>query len=120
MDAKLLRSVLPELAGFLKPFQSCFHDHRAAKSLLRYASGQLSDLPRKSVEPIALKAGVPSRALQEFLTHLEWIESPGPKRTEYTPIVWRSDRQLVAILLREIHQQRQYDDNDRDCCKNTA
>ena len=36
MDEKLLRSFLPELAGFLKPFQSCFHDHRAAKLLMRY------------------------------------------------------------------------------------
>ena len=36
------------------------------------SSGQLSDLPRKSVEPIALKAGSPPRSLQEFLTHLEW------------------------------------------------
>ena len=32
MDARLLRSVLPELAGFLKQFQSCFHDHRADRT----------------------------------------------------------------------------------------
>jgi len=33
--------------------------------------GQLSELPRKSVELMALAAGVPVRTLQEFLTHLK-------------------------------------------------
>jgi SRSO17 transposase len=32
----------------------------------------LSDLPRKSVEPIALKVGVPVRTLQEFLSQHAW------------------------------------------------
>jgi len=34
--------------------------------------GQLSDLPRKSVEPIALKSGTPVRTLQEFLSQHCW------------------------------------------------
>src|SRR5207253_230169 len=33
---------------------------------------QLSDLPDKSVEPIAVKAGVAPRTLQEFLSQLHW------------------------------------------------
>ena len=32
-----------------------------------YVSGQLSDIPEKSVEPIAINAGVAPRTLQEFL-----------------------------------------------------
>jgi SRSO17 transposase len=39
-----------------------------------YIQGQLSDLPQKSVEPIALKAGMPPRTLQEFLARYHWDE----------------------------------------------
>ena len=34
--------------------------------------GLLSDLPRKTCEPIALKAGTPVRTLQEFLRDHDW------------------------------------------------
>lgn len=34
--------------------------------------GQLSDLPRKSIEPIALEAGTPVQSLQEFLSIHRW------------------------------------------------
>ena len=34
--------------------------------------GQLSDLPRKSIEPMALAAGVAPRTLQSFFSHLFW------------------------------------------------
>src|SRR5205823_3965225 len=37
-----------------------------------YVRGLLSDLPRKSVEPIALQAGTPVRTLQEFLRDHLW------------------------------------------------
>ena len=39
-----------------------------------YVRGQLSDLPEKSVEPMALEAGVAPRTLQEFLSQLKWDE----------------------------------------------
>ena len=42
--------------------------------LATYVRGQLSDLARKSVEPMALQAAVPPRSLQEFLTPLQWDE----------------------------------------------
>jgi SRSO17 transposase len=37
-----------------------------------YCRGLLSDLPRKSVEPIALEAGTAVRTLQEFLVTARW------------------------------------------------
>ena len=37
-----------------------------------YCHGLLSDLPRKSVEPIALAAGTAVRTLQEFLVTSNW------------------------------------------------
>jgi len=40
--------------------------------LTTYVNGQLSSLQRKSVEPMALAAGVPPRTLQNFLSVLSW------------------------------------------------
>ena len=40
-----------------------------------YVGGQLSDLPAKSCEPIALAARVAPRTLQEFLSQHKWDES---------------------------------------------
>jgi len=37
-----------------------------------YLLGLLADLKRKSIEPIALAAGVAVRTLQEFLAFLDW------------------------------------------------
>ena len=52
---------------YLARFDDCFHRCDTREHLAVYVHGQLSDLPRKSVEPMALKAGVPPRTLQEFL-----------------------------------------------------
>ena len=72
MDADTLKALLPELSRFVARFADCFSDRRSREHLPVYLRGQLSDLDRKSVEPIALAAGVPPRTLQEFLTHLSW------------------------------------------------
>ena len=73
MDAKSLRKLGPELKAFLARFADCF-EYQAEGYLATYVRGQLSDLARKSVEPMALQAAVPPRSLQEFLTHLQWDE----------------------------------------------
>jgi len=72
MDAETLRSLLPELQAFVKRFDDCFSDCRSRGHVPVYVQGQLSDLDRKSVEPIALKAGLAPRTLQEFLSLLSW------------------------------------------------
>jgi SRSO17 transposase len=45
---------------------------RTAAHFDNYCRGLLSDLPRKTVEPIALEAGTAVRTLQEFLTTARW------------------------------------------------
>src|SRR2546421_6462800 len=45
---------------------------RSSEHLNTYCRGLLSDLPRKSVEPIALAAGTAVRTLQEFLRDHVW------------------------------------------------
>jgi hypothetical protein len=48
-----------------------------------YVSGQLSDIPEKSVEPIAINAGVPPRTLQEFLSQHHWDHDRARDRLQH-------------------------------------
>jgi SRSO17 transposase len=62
----------PAFAGYLRRFRRCFRQGRTAAHFDTYCRGLLSDLPRKSVEPIALEAGTAVRTLQEFLATTKW------------------------------------------------
>jgi SRSO17 transposase len=62
----------PAFATELARYRSCFLQRRTAGHFGAYCRGLLSDLPRKSVEPIALAAGTAVRTLQEFLTTSVW------------------------------------------------
>jgi SRSO17 transposase len=75
MDAKQIRSLRPRLQRYLQRFDDCFARRDTRSHLPKYVEGQLSDLPRKSVEPIALKAGVSVRTLQEFLSQHDWDQN---------------------------------------------
>jgi SRSO17 transposase len=60
------------LDRFLNVFVFCFSFTQTFGHLLTYCRGLLSDLPRKSAEPIALASGTPVRTLQEFLRDHSW------------------------------------------------
>lgn len=62
----------PAFATYLRRFRSHFGQDRTAKHFDTYCRGLLSDLPRKSVEPVALAAGTAVRTLQEFLVTARW------------------------------------------------
>lgn len=74
MDAGQIRSLQPRLIEYLARFADCFGRRDTREHLSVYVRGQLSDLLEKSVEPIALKAGVAPRTLQEFLASYRWDE----------------------------------------------
>ena len=74
MDAQEIRKLRPMLSRFLKRFDDCFARKDTRAHLSVYVEGQLSDLSRKSVEPIALAAEMPVRTLQEFLSQHRWPE----------------------------------------------
>jgi len=59
-------------AVYLRLFADCFAQERTVEHLHAYCRGLLSDLPRKSVEPIALACGTAVRTLQEFLRNHMW------------------------------------------------
>lgn len=72
MDADEIRQLDPLLREYLSRFDDCFLRRDTRAHFPVYVRGQLSNLERKSVEPIALEAGVPVRTLQEFLSQLQW------------------------------------------------
>ncbi len=72
MDAGQIRQLDPILRKYLERFDDCFARRDTRAHFPVYVRGQLSNLERKSVEPIALEAGVAVRTLQEFLSQLQW------------------------------------------------
>lgn len=74
MDADTILRIRPMLTAYLHEFDGCMGQVTNRRHLDTYVSGQLSDLQRKSVEPIADAAGVAPRTLQEFLSLLKWDE----------------------------------------------
>jgi SRSO17 transposase len=82
MDAEELRQLKPQLTKYLKQFDHCFPRKDTRAHLPVYVTGQLSDLPRKSVEPIAVEADVAPRTLQEFLSQHRWDEDRARDRLQ--------------------------------------
>lgn len=83
MDAKLIKRAGRKLREFLGEFDDCFGRSGPREHLRTYVSGQLSDLPRKSIEPIALAAKVPPRTLQYFLSSMQWDQQRMRDRTQW-------------------------------------
>jgi SRSO17 transposase len=74
MNADQIRSLQPALAALLERFRPFFARQTTFDHWHRYLAGLMADLKRKSIEPIALAAGVPVRTLQEFLAFFVWDE----------------------------------------------
>lgn len=72
MTEQEIAALGPAFAAYLRRFRGCFGQDRTAGHFGTYCRGLLSDLPRKSVEPIALAAGTAVRTLQEFLVTCTW------------------------------------------------
>lgn len=75
MDATQIRSLEGELESYLAQFDEAFGRREPMAHFRTYVKGQLGDLPRKSIEPIALEAGVPPRTLQQFLAAAGWDQA---------------------------------------------
>ncbi len=72
MTDQEMRGLRPALTRYLNRFLFCCAYTQTFGHLCTYVYGLLSDLDRKSVEPIALLAGTPVRSLQEFLRDHVW------------------------------------------------
>ena len=87
MTAEQVAGLGPAFTDYLRCFRSCFVTNNTFAHLGTYCRGLLSDLPRKSVEPIALAAGSAVRTLQEFLTHHAW---------DHDALLARTQRRIVT------------------------
>jgi len=72
MDVAMIHQAGRGLMNYLAEFSDCFGRCDTESYLPIYVAGQNSDLQRKSVEPMALRAGIPPRSLQAFLSLLSW------------------------------------------------
>ncbi len=72
MDVAEIQRVGRGLDAFLAEFSDCFGRCDTESYLEVYVEGQNSDLQRKSVEPIALRAGV-----GPFLYRCSWARRTG-------------------------------------------
>jgi SRSO17 transposase len=75
MTDEQIAALGPAFAAELRRYRGCFGQDRTAAHFDTYCRGLLSDLPRKSVEPIALAAGTAVRTLQEFLVTATWDQA---------------------------------------------
>jgi SRSO17 transposase len=74
MDGSQIKRVGRGIEKFLGEFSDCFGRCDTESYLGVYVGGQNSNLQRKSVEPMALRVGLPPRSLQAFLSLLNWDE----------------------------------------------
>jgi SRSO17 transposase len=72
MTEQEITALGPAFASYLRRFRGCLGQDRTAAHFGTYCRGLLSDLPRKTAEPIAIAAGTAVRTLQEFLVTARW------------------------------------------------
>jgi SRSO17 transposase len=98
MDAETILRIRPVLTEYLHEYDGCMGRVMNRGHLAVYVAGQLSDLDRKSIEPIADAAGVPPRTLQEFLGLLKWDESAARDRLQQRVARRHSQPHSVGII----------------------
>lgn len=106
MTTDQILSLGPELASFLREFDGCFGRTEPRGKLTIYVSGQLGQLPRKSVEPIALAAGVKPRTLQEFLASDDWDEEQMSSRVQCIVARDHADPQAIGVIDESGHPKK--------------
>ena len=70
-----IEGFINELRLFHEKFRGCFYRQESREKFFQYMVGQLSDLERKSIEPMALKVeGADIRSMQKFISNTAWDE----------------------------------------------
>ena len=98
MDADRIGLLGRDLGVFLGAFADCFARSEGRDHLRRYVSGQVSDLHRKSVEPMADRAGIPPRTLQDFLAFHTWDHQRAADRLQQIVVEEHFDEQAIGLI----------------------
>ena len=72
MTTDQVQAIGPEFTAFLRPFERFFANPETVQHFRNYSRGLLTDLPRKTAEPLAKYSGTPPRCLQQFLKVCLW------------------------------------------------
>ena len=106
MTTDQILSLGTELAGFLGEFTDCFGRSEPRGKLQTYVLGQLGQLPRKSIEPIALAANMKPRTLQEFLASDAWDEDRMTALLQQLVARDHADPQAIAVIDESGHPKK--------------
>ncbi len=98
MDADTILRIRPMLTEYLHEFDGCMGRITNHCHLQTYVSGQLGDLERKSIEPIADAAGVPPRTLQEFLSMLKWDDQAARDQVQRRVVRRHSHPHSIGVI----------------------
>lgn len=98
VEIHVLERFRSALDAFCGEFDDCIKTKPSRGHLRTYLAGQLGPLPRKSVEPLALDAGVPPRTLQEFLSLHRWDEAKVAQRIRELVVSRHADPEAVAVV----------------------
>jgi len=98
VDVETLKALRPALGRFCEQFRRCIKTRESRRHLRTYMEGQLGPLERKSVEPMALEAGVPPRSLQEFLSLHHWDEERVRRRLWTLLQRDHADEDAIAVV----------------------
>ena len=97
MEAEDLLAVRPALDRYLREFADCAVTP-TRRHIATYIRGQLGNLPRKSIEPIALDAGVHPRTLQQLLSLHCWDEDLMRRKLHARVAASHGGRHAIGII----------------------
>lgn len=122
MDARQIGAMGRELRAFLREFDGCFGRSEPREHLRTYVAGQVSDLPRKSIEPIALPADVAPRTLQAFLGLARWDEQQMVDRLQQIVVRDHGHPRAIGVIdeTGDPKKGRHTAGVDRQWCGNTG
>ena len=106
MDAEQISALGNRLMDFLVEVDDCFGRSEPREHLRSYVSGQLLDLHRKSIEPIALAKGIPPRTLQRFLESVRWDELRLRDRLQWMVARDHADPQAIGTIDESGHPKK--------------
>ena len=122
MTVDQMESLRTTLREFLAEFADCFGRCEPRGKLSTYVRGQLSDLRRKSAEPMALAAGISPRTLQEFLASDVWDQERLREHTQRLIVRDHADDQAIGVIDESGHPKKGRDTAciSRQYCGNTG
>jgi SRSO17 transposase len=75
IEKRDIKEFIEELKGFHQEFRDCFYRSEPRDNFFRYMVGQLSDLERKSIEPMSTRVeGGKARSMQRMISDVLWNE----------------------------------------------